>query len=244
MRKWREGGVLGSDMAIDLICLDADDTLWHNMRYFDGAERALFGILQPFADAQVARERLQEVSARNLALYGYGVKSFTLSMIETATELCTEAPPASVVRKILEIGRDLLRHPVVLLPGVEAVLDALAKRMRLVLVTKGDLFHQEAKLGSSGLKDRFSGVEIISEKTAHSFRRIFADYGVAPERCAMVGDSMRSDVLPALEAGAWAALVPPDIVWFYERAIAPVDHPRFKTLETLADLPNWIDGIA
>jgi putative hydrolase of the HAD superfamily len=116
--------------------------------------------------------------------------------------------------------------------------------VRLVLVTKGDLFHQEAKLGLSGLKNRFSGVEIVSDKTADSFRRIFVDYAVAPESCAMVGDSIRSDVLPALEAGAWAAFVPHDIVWFYERANAPVDHPRFKALETLADLPGWIDGIA
>src|ERR1700733_423034 len=118
-------------MPIEIICFDADDTLWHNMRYFDGAERSLFDILEPFAGPEVARQRLQEVGARNLPLYGYGVKSFTLSMIETATELCTEVPPAEVIREILDIGRDLLCHPVVLLPDVEPVLDALAKRARL-----------------------------------------------------------------------------------------------------------------
>jgi putative hydrolase of the HAD superfamily len=205
-------------MPIDLICLDADDTLWHNMRHFDAAEQALFGILEPFAASPAARERLEAVGARNLALYGYGVKSFTLSMLETATELAGDALPPSAVRDILAIGRDLLQHPVELLPGVEATLDAL-----------GELF---------------TAIEIVSDKTADSFRRLFARHAVASERCAMAGDSIRSDVLPALEAGAWAALVPHDIVWFYERAVPPAQHPRFTHLQTFTDLPAWIDAIA
>jgi putative hydrolase of the HAD superfamily len=230
-------------MAVDLICLDADDTLWHNERHFDAAERNLVKLLEPFAASETARERLHAVGVRNLDLYGYGAKSFTLSMIETATELCGDALPASAIREILGIGRDLLSHPVDLLPGVEATLNALANRVRLVLVTKGDLLHQEAKLAASGLGDRFFGIEIVSEKTADAFRRLFARYDVAPERCAMAGDSMRSDVLPALEVGAWAGFVPYEIVGFHERADAPVNHPRFKRLETLADLPSWIDTI-
>jgi putative hydrolase of the HAD superfamily len=229
-------------MPIDLICLDADDTLWHNMRHFDAAEQALFGILEPFAASPAARERLEAVGARNLALYGYGVKSFTL--VETATELAGDALPPSAVRDILAIGRDLLQHPVELLPGVEATLDALAERARLVLVTKGDLLHQEAKLAASGLGERFTAIEIVSDKTADSFRRLFARHAVASECCAMAGDSIRSDVLPALEAGAWAALVPHDIVWFYERAVPPAQHPRFTHLQTFTDLPAWIDAIA
>jgi putative hydrolase of the HAD superfamily len=123
-------------MRVDLICLDADDTLWHNMRHFDVAEAALLTILKQFAGSDMARERLQQVGARNLALYGYGAKSFTLSMIETATELCGEALPPSVVREILAIGRDLLRHPIELLPGVEATLNTLQDRAQLVLVTR------------------------------------------------------------------------------------------------------------
>ena len=115
-------------MRVDLICLDADDTLWHNMRHFDLAEAALLTILKQFAGSDMARERLQQVGARNLALYGYGVKSFTLSMIETATELCGEALPPSVVSEILGIGRDLLRHPIELLPRVEATLNAIQDR--------------------------------------------------------------------------------------------------------------------
>jgi len=230
-------------MPIELICLDADDTLWHNMRHFDVAEQALFAVLEPFAASPAARERLEAVGARNLALYGYGVKSFTLSMLETATELAGDALPPSAVRDILAIGRDLLQHPVELLPGVEATLNALSERERLVLATRGDLLPQEAKLAASGLGDRFSGIEIVSDKTADSFRRLFARYAVAAGRCAMAGDSIRSDVLPALEAGAWAALVPHDIVWFYERAEPPA-HPRFTRLERFTDLPAWIDAIA
>jgi putative hydrolase of the HAD superfamily len=230
-------------MPVDLICLDADDTLWHNMRHFDAAERTVLTLREPFASAGVARERLQQVGARNLALYGYGAKSFTLSVIETAVEICGNMLPASIVRQILMIGRELLSHPVELLPGVEETLDALSDRARLVLVTKGDLLHQESKLAASGLGDRFSGFEIVSNKTADSFRRLFARYKAIPERCIMAGDSIRSDVLPALEAGAWAAYVPHDIVWFYERAEPPDGNPRFKKLSSLADLPGWVDAI-
>lgn len=230
-------------MAIELICLDADDTLWHTMRHFEAAGRALVATLEPFAVAGIARERLEAVCARNLALYGYGAKSFTLSMLETATELGGDELPASAVRDILAAGRELMAHPVELLPGVEPALDGLADRGRLVLVTKGDLMHQETKLAASGLGDRFSGIEILSDKTPDAFRRLFAQYEVAPERCLMVGDSVRSDVLPALEAGAWAAFVPHEVAWRHESAEPPGDHPRFKRLKALSDLPDWIDSI-
>lgn len=230
-------------MPIDLICIDADDTLWHNMRHFGTAQDTVVAALAPYAAAKVVRERMERVEARNLALYGYGVKSFTLSMVETAVELAGEALPASAVRDILAAGRDLLSHPVELFADVEATLEALAERGRVVLVTKGDLFHQEAKLAASGLGERFFGVEIVSEKTPEGFRRLFARYAAAPERSAMAGDSVRSDILPALAAGAWAAHVPHDIVWSREHAETPADHPRFTQLQTLAELPAWIDAI-
>jgi putative hydrolase of the HAD superfamily len=230
-------------MPIDLICLDADDTLWHNLRHFDAAERAFFALMEQFAAADIVRPRLQEIGAHNLALYGYGVKGFTLSMIETATELCGDALKASAVRDMLAIGRDLHSHPVELLPGVSKTLDALADRAQLVLFTKGDLLHQETKLAASGLGDRFFGIEIVSDKTADAFRRLVARYNAAPARCVMAGDSIRSDVLPALEAGAWAAHVPHENVWFHEHAKAPAGHPRFKLLTALSDLPLWIDAL-
>ena len=230
-------------MPIELICLDADDTLWHNMRFFDRAERALVDMLRPFAEADVARERLEQCEIRNLKLYGYGAKAFTLSMIETALELGGDAVPARVIADILAAGRELLAHPVELFDGIEETLDALADRGHLVLVTKGDLFHQEAKLAASGLGDRFSGIEIVSDKRRETFDALFARYGVEPHRAIMAGDSMRSDILPALEAGAFAAFIPQNLAWSHESATAPEDHPRFRQLSSLAELPDWIDAI-
>lgn len=227
-------------MPIDLICLDADDTLWHNMHHFDIAERALFDLLAPFAEAGVSRARLDAVEARNLRLYGYGAKGFTLSMIEAAVELGGPDLPVGTVAEILRVGRDLLDHPVDLLPGIEAALDGLARQAPLVLVTKGDLLHQETKLAASGLGGRFTAVEIVSDKTPDTFVRIFAAHGVPPERALMAGDSLRSDVLPALEAGAWAAHLPHGTAWSHERAEEPADHPRYRRLASLADLPEWV----
>jgi len=231
-------------MPISLICLDADDTLWHNMRHFNAAEDALFAMLRPFAEAHVARETLNACEARNLKLYGYGAKGFTLSMIETAVELAGECLSRDLVARILEAGQDLLAHPVELFDGVEDTLEALSERGKLVLVTKGDLLHQEAKLAASGLGDRFSGIEIVSDKKADTFRRLFETYNVAPAQVVMAGDSMRSDILPALEAGAWAAYIPQEGAWSHEQGKTPEAHPCFWQLERLAELPGWIDRIA
>jgi putative hydrolase of the HAD superfamily len=230
-------------MAITLICLDADDTLWHNMRHFSAAEAAFTAILAPFAAAHVTREALTTCESRNLPLYGYGAKGFTLSLIETAVELAGDALDRRMIADILAAGRTLLSHPVELFDGVEATLDALAARGRLVLVTKGDLLHQEAKLAASGLGDRFAGVEIVSDKTHDTFAGIFTRYGVTPQQAVMAGDSMRSDILPALAAGAWAAYIPQEGAWSHECADAPADHPRFRQLSRLGALPDWIDAI-
>lgn len=232
-------------MAISLICLDADDTLWHNMRFFDETQAALAAMLAPFAEAPAARAALEACEIRNLPHYGYGAKSFTLSMIETALEIGGERLPVSVVAEILAAGRRLLAHPVELFDGIAETLAALAGRGRLVLVTKGDLFHQEAKLAASGLGGLFAGVEIVSDKTPDTFRRLFARYGVAGHEAVMAGDSMRSDILPALAAGGWAAFIPQPLAWSHEQAAAPDSgHPRFRRLERLAELPAWIDSLA
>lgn len=233
----------GPTVPIDLICLDADDTLWHNMRHFQATEEALIALLRPFVEAQVAREALEACEIRNLRLYGYGAKGFTLSMIETALELGGKDLPLSAIGEILAAGRKLLAHPVQLFEDIEDTLGALAERGQLVLVTKGDLLHQEAKLAASGLGERFSGIEIVSDKTADTFRRLFERYGVEPGRALMAGDSMRSDILPALEAGAWAAFVPQEGGWSHERAAAPPNHARFRQLAKLAELPGWLDMI-
>ena len=164
-------------------------------------------------------------------------------MIETALELGGDDVPASVIRDILNAGRALHAHPVELFEGIEETLAALAGRARLVLVTKGDLFHQEAKLAASGLGDHFSGIEIVSDKQAATFARIFERYEVQPNEALMAGDSMRSDILPAIEAGAWAAFIPQPLGWSHEQGQAPSDHPRFVELPSLAALVHWLDNV-
>jgi len=230
-------------VPIDLLCLDADDTLWGNMSYFQDAARRYHDLLGCFQPSSVSEQRLAEVEDRNLHLYGYGVKGFTLSLLETALEIAGDELPAAIVRQILFIGRDLLGHPVALLPGVAETLPLLAKRARVVLVTKGDLFHQESKLAASGLGDHFEGVEIVSEKTPQVYQKVFARYNVAPERVAMVGDSLRSDIWPALAAGAHAVHIPHEFQWEREKAADPQGETRFTRLTAFDELPGWLDGV-
>jgi putative hydrolase of the HAD superfamily len=230
-------------LPIRLICLDADDTLWGHESYFQDAYRRYVDLLSPLADAEASERRLVEVEARNLHLYGYGVKGFTLSMIETALEIVGDGLTGKTMRAILDIGRDLMRHPIDILDGVAEALDPLAERGTLVLVTKGDLFHQESKLAASGLGDRFSGVEIVSEKTPDVYRKIFARYGFEAGEAVMTGNSLRSDIWPALQAGAWAVHVPHAFEWAHERAETPDGEARFARLTSLRELPDWLDAV-
>ncbi|QAY79028.1 HAD family hydrolase [Sphingosinicella sp. BN140058] len=231
-------------MPITLICLDADDTLWHNETYFRRTFGDFSGLLAPFASPEKVQAHLDRVEHRNLSVYGYGVKGFILSMMEVAAEIAGDDLPAATMRDILALGRDQLVHPIEMLPGVEDALPQLAERGRLILVTKGDLHHQEAKLAASGIGDLFEGVEIVSEKETETYRRIFRRYRAFPEQAVMAGNSMRSDILPALDAGAYAAFVPFELVWAHEAAEAPVDHPRYRALASLAELPDWLDRLA
>ena len=153
-------------MAIQLICLDADDTLWHNEPFFRAAAEQITGLLARFSDEASLKATLVAIEQRNLAIYGYGVKGFVLSILETAVEVAEDQLPPGIVREILALGRAMMQHPVDLIDGIEDALLALQSRGRLILVTKGDLFHQEAKLASSGLEPLFSGLEIVSSKTA------------------------------------------------------------------------------
>ena len=225
---------------ITTIGLDADDTLWHNENVFRLTQERFRGLLAGIADPDVLDERLAEIERRNLRLYGYGVKGFTLSMIETAMELTGNEAPGRVIADILAAGREMLSHPVETLPGVREVLAELSADYRLVLITKGDLFHQEQKLAASGLGNFFAAVEIVTEKDASTYQRVFDRVGTGPEQAVMCGNSMRSDVLAALEAGAYAAHVPYPLTWARELADAPRDNPRFVELASLAELPTWV----
>jgi putative hydrolase of the HAD superfamily len=230
-------------MALDLIALDADDTLWHSETYFRLSYDRFAALLGDWGEAAAIETRLLATEKRNLAVYGYGAKGFTLSMIETALDITGGRVPQTVIAEILAAGREMMRHPVEPLPGVGDALAALAGRAPLVLVTKGDLFHQESKLAASGLGKFFAGVEIVSEKTADTYRRVFARHAAEPQRTVMAGNSVRSDVLPALEAGGYAALVPYHLTWSVEHAEAPTAHPRFRELTTLEELAAWVDVI-
>jgi putative hydrolase of the HAD superfamily len=200
-------------------------------------------LLAEFADAEALEARLATVEHLNLSTYGYGAKGFALSMIETALEVSGGKVSGDAIKEILGFGREMMTYPHEPLPGVEAALKALADRAPLVLITKGDLFHQESKLAASGLGSYFSGIEIVSEKTPETYARAFTRHGGAAETALMTGNSVRSDILPMLTAGGWAALIPYPLVWAHEAAEAPSNHPRFRELASLADLPTWIDTI-
>ncbi len=230
-------------MRITTVGLDADDTLWHNETIFRLTQDRFRNLMTDVAPAQVLDERLAAVEQRNLALYGYGVKGFTLSLIETAMELTGGEPSGRVIAGILEAGREMLVHPVEPLPGVEHALVELSRDYKLVLVTKGDLLHQEQKLAASGLGELFVGVEIVSEKDAATYAGAFARHGTGPAEAAMVGNSLRSDILPALQAGSFAAYIPYHVTWAHEVADPPTDHPRFTELAAIGDLPEWVRGL-
>ena len=230
-------------MNITTVGLDADDTLWHNETIFRLTHARFVDLLDDHGDLETIETRLAEIERRNLRLYGYGVKGFTLSMIETAMELCDGGAPPEVVREILAAGREMLAHPVETLPGVDEVVSELAEHYRLVLITKGDLLDQERKLAASGLGDRFAAVEIVSEKDRATYDRVFARHGTGAAEAVMAGNSMKSDVLPAIAAGAFGVHIPYHVTWAHELADAPVNEPRYVSLSRIGELPDWIAAI-
>ena len=223
-----------------MIGLDADDTLWHNETFFHASHARFVTLLAPWADGAEVEAALREVDGHNLSVYGYGAKGRTLSMLETALKLGGTRLPAQTFSDIFDVGRDLMRHPVETLPGIPEALARLKEIAPLVLITKGDLFHQESKLAASGLGGLFSGVEIVSEKTPDTYRRAFSRHGVRPDDALMAGNSVRSDVLPALEAGCFAVLIPYPLVWAHEAAEAPLDHPRFRQCDSMTAMADWL----
>jgi putative hydrolase of the HAD superfamily len=223
--------------ALTTIGFDADDTLWQNEAFFRITEERFTALLSGHGEPPVISARLLEAERRNLRLYGYGIKGFTLSMIETAIEVTGGEVPSATIAEILAYGREMLAHPIETLPHVTETLEALKDRYRLVLVTKGDLFDQERKLAQSGLGDWFDGIEIVSEKTAAVYDRVFRRHGDGPERAMMVGNSLKSDVIPAIEAGAWGVHVPHELTWVHEHADAPEHAPRYRRIADLGGLP-------
>ncbi len=225
------------------IGFDADDTLWQNEHFYSLAKARFAAALVEYVDGEVLSAALLETERRNLSQYGFGIKGFTLSMIETAIRVTDGTVPAPVIADILAAGRDMLSHPVETLPHARQTLAALAERFRLVMITKGDLFDQERKLAESGLAGFFAAVEIVSDKDVGTYRRLFDRHGDGPEHAMMVGNSLKSDVVPAIAAGSWGVYVPHDLNWVLEHAEEPVDSPRYRRLAHLGELTALIDDI-
>lgn len=229
--------------GITTIGFDADDTLWHNETYFALTQERFADLLRDHAEADHLMERLLAAERRNLGHYGFGIKGFTLSMIETAIEVTEGRVPGAVIADILEAGREMLRHPVDLMPHAEDAVRGLTDHT-LVLITKGDLLDQERKLAESGLGDLFDGIEIVSDKTRETYERVFAAHGDGASRALMVGNSLRSDVIPALEAGAWGVHCPSCLEWALEAAPAPTGSARYRRIADMGELPRLVGALA
>ena len=227
-------------MNVTTIGFDADDTLWQNETFFRLTQDRFTNLLADFAEADHLHDRLLAAERRNLGHYGFGVKGFTLSMIETAIEVTEGRVPATVIAEIMSSGREMLEHPIELLPFAQEAVEAVSKTHRVLLITKGDLLDQERKLAQSGLGDLFEGVEIVSDKTASTYSQIFRQRGIAPNQAMMVGNSLKSDVLPVLAVGGFGVHVPHGLTWALEHADPPQAHHRFHVLSDLGGLPDLV----
>lgn len=225
------------------IAFDADDTLWHNEHFYRLTQARFAELLADHADPDHLEERLVAAERRNIGHYGFGIKGFMLSMIESALETTENRVPGHVIAEIIQAGQEMLQHPVELLPHAQEVLEGLAGTRQLLLITKGDLLDQERKVAASGLGEIFDAVEIVSDKTPEVYARIFADHCAGPEGVMMVGNSMKSDVLPAIAAGAFGVFVPQELAWDFEHAEAPEAEPKYRQITDLAALPDLISEI-
>ncbi len=227
---------------IKTIAFDADDTLWHNERIFIAAKERFKALLSNYHAPEWIDRRLDETEMRNIAHWGYGIKGFSLSMVETAIELTEGRVSGDEIAWIVENAREMLRSPIDLLPGVVETVTALSGGYELMVITKGDLFDQETKIARSGLGDFFTDVEIVSEKKADVYAGILSRRGIDPAAFVMVGNSLKSDVLPAAQIGAHAVHIPYETEWFLDRVDeSELDGKRFSRLESIIELPAWVE---
>ena len=224
---------------VTCIAFDADDTLWHNERFFKLTQERFAELLAPHVDGVDLDARLMAAERRNLGQYGFGIKGFVLSMIETALDVTDRQVPGDVIAELIAAGQDMLRHPIDLLPHAAEAVRAAKARGPVLLITKGDLLDQERKLAQSGLGEMFDGVEIVSDKQAHIYTRIFGAFDGA-DRGMMIGNSMKSDVVPMIDAGGFGVFVPHDLQWDFETADAPADSSRYAELPDLGALPDLL----
>ncbi len=232
--------------GIRWVGFDGDDTLWKSEDYYRQAEQDFEAILAHYIDLGDRRmqQHLLETERRNLKMFGYGVKGMTLSMLETAIQLTGERISARDLHRVIEIGRATLQHPVDLLPGIREAVEAIARDHEIVLITKGDLFHQEAKIAQSGLADLFHRIEVVSEKDVPTYARVLQELEVEPSRFAMIGNSLRSDIEPVIQLGGWGIHMPYHVTWALETEHGlGEDVPRLATVSAAAELPAALAGI-
>jgi putative hydrolase of the HAD superfamily len=228
-------------MPFDIVAFDADDTLWHSEDGFERVCQRFVEAVAPYApEGADCFRHLMSVERRNFPVYGYGAKAFSLSMVEAAIELTGGSIPTTVLQGLMDEGRSLITRPVELLDGVVETLERLARAFRLVVITKGDLLHQHQKVATSGIDHLFEHVEVVNEKDPGTYRTILRRLDATTERFAMVGNSVKSDVIPVLNIGGSAAHVPYHLLWEGEHVDDDHGH-EFETLDSIGEVPDWID---
>ncbi len=225
---------------LNVIAFDADDTLWHTEHLFQDIQTRLSEILELYAPHDDVQSRLHQTEMNNIKLFGYGAKGFTLSMIETAIEISRGKATASDIHEIIMMGKGLLDAPLNLIEGCADVLKELKDNYRLFLITKGDVLDQRNKIVKSGLEDLFERTEVVQEKDAETYRALFHRYDIDPQNLVMVGNSMRSDILPILELDGHAIYIPYQVTAHFEIVEEDVSHPRFHQLAHISDLPDFL----
>jgi putative hydrolase of the HAD superfamily len=223
-------------MNIKVIAFDADDTLWHNEPYFDEAQARFCDLFQDFASRQELLQLILTHQVKNLPLYGFGIKAFTLSMIETGLSLTNHQLSGKSVEKILNIGKELLEKPVELLPDVSSVLKELNGKYKLIVATKGDLKDQHRKLHDSGLGQYFHHIEVMSDKKDADYQKMLSRLDIKESEFLMIGNSLKSDVLPVLNIGGHAIHIPYHTTWEYEKIDFEINHPNFKAVEQITNI--------
>lgn len=225
---------------LQVIAFDADDTLWVNEPYFQETEQKFCDLLEDFLPRHTISRELLTVEVQNLALYGYGIKSFILAMIETAIKVSGKTIGVEVIEKVIEIGKELLDKPIELIDGVEEVLQALQGKYRLVMATKGDLLDQERKLVKSGLAKYFHHTEIVSEKKEPEYRKLVKHLDIQPQEFLMIGNSLKSDILPVLEIGGHGFHVPFHVTWEHEKIEINIENPNFRQLNNIRQVLDYL----
>ena len=223
---------------IRVIAFDADDTLWHNETRFQDVQARLSRILDRYAPHDQVQARLHDTEVRNIRLFGYGVKGFTLSMVETAIEISNQRIDAGDIHQIVMMGKELLDAPMELLPDVRTVLEQLGRCFPLYLITKGDVLDQRNKIEKSGLASLFRRTEVVQEKDEATYAALFADLSVSAAEVAMVGNSIKSDVLPVLALGGTAVHIPYEVTASFEQHEDEVEHPKYHAAKSLSELPD------